>query len=107
MQATFAAKSATFAQNQEVREQELEALQKAIEIISNPAVAGSYGDHVQSALPQLAARGRSFLQTRSSRRRASALDRAASLLRRRAGDLSSKMLEGRTWRPASWRTRSR
>jgi len=92
MQATFAAKSATFAQNQEVREQELEALQKAIEIISNPAVAGSYGDHVQSALPQLAARGRSFLQTRSSRRRASALDRAASLLRRRAGDLSSKML---------------
>jgi len=92
MQATFAAKSATFAQNQEVREQELEALQKAVEIISNPAVAGSYGEHVQPALPQLVARGRSFLQTRSSRRRASALDRVASLLKKRAGDLSSKML---------------
>merc|ERR1740138_1255818 len=92
MQATFAAKSATFAQNQAVREQELEALQQAIEIISNPAVAGSYGEHVQPALPQLAARGRSFLQTRSSKRRTSALDRAASLLKKRAGDLSSKML---------------
>merc|ERR1740138_1583609 len=62
MQATFAAKSDTFGQNQAVREQELEALQKAIEIIANPTVAGSYGEHVQPALPQLAAHGvRSFL----------------------------------------------
>merc|ERR1719434_256294 len=54
MQATFAAKSDTFAQNQEVRKGELEALGKAIEIISSPEVSGSYSEHVNSA---------SFLQT--------------------------------------------
>merc|ERR1719450_306599 len=42
MKATFAAKSDTFKANQEVRKQELEAIGKAIEIISSPDVAGGY-----------------------------------------------------------------
>ena len=53
--ATFAAKSDQFAANQEVRKQELEAIGKAIEIISGGAVKGSYGEHVnmlqQKVLP--------------------------------------------------------
>jgi predicted phage tail protein len=49
MKATFAAKSDQFEANQEVRKQELEAIGKAIEIISDPKVAGSYGEHVNFA----------------------------------------------------------
>merc|ERR1719440_2345052 len=46
MTATFEAKTETFKTNQEVRKQELEAITKAIEIISDPAVAASYADHI-------------------------------------------------------------
>merc|ERR1719401_2016742 len=49
MQATFTVKSDAFSQNQQVRKGELEALAKAIEIISSPAVAGSYKEHVNLA----------------------------------------------------------
>merc|ERR1719482_1738899 len=58
MKATFAAKSDQFKANQEVRKAELEAIGKAIEIISDPKVAGSYGEHVNFAQT-------SFLQIRS------------------------------------------
>merc|ERR550537_1777869 len=46
MKATFAAKSDQFKANQKVRSDELEAIGKAIEIISDPKVAGSYGEHI-------------------------------------------------------------
>jgi chromosome segregation ATPase len=46
MTATFEAKTETFKGNQQVRKDELEAINKAIEIISDPSVAGSYGKHV-------------------------------------------------------------
>merc|ERR1719377_344212 len=46
MKATFAAKTDTFKANQVVRKQELEAISKAIEIISNPDVSASYGKHI-------------------------------------------------------------
>merc|ERR1719162_2818556 len=65
MKATFAAKSSTFKANQGVRKQELEAIGKAIEIISNPNVSGSYGKHVNFAQ----AAKTSFLQMRSVRQR--------------------------------------
>merc|ERR1719432_486423 len=64
MQATFAAKSETYTQNQEVRKGELEALAKAIEIISSPEVSGSYAEHVNSALAQVAP---AFLQMESTK----------------------------------------
>merc|ERR1719223_1013076 len=57
-QATFAAKSDQFKANQEVRKAELEAIGKAIEIISDPSVAGSYGNHINLAQKT------SFLQVR-------------------------------------------
>merc|ERR1719478_2012802 len=61
MKATYAAKSDTFKANQEVRKQELEAIGKAIEIISNPNVAASYGEHVSLAQAPKS----TFLQLRS------------------------------------------
>merc|ERR1719375_1541265 len=63
MTATFAAKSDQFKANQEVRKQELEAIGKAIEIIADPSVAGSYGKHIN-----LVQAGKTtFLQLRSVR----------------------------------------
>merc|ERR1719181_2126005 len=46
---TYKAKSAQYAENQKVRKGELEALGKAIEIIADPSVAGSYSEHVNLA----------------------------------------------------------
>merc|ERR1719203_2377679 len=87
MQATFAAKSDAFAQNQVVRKGELEALGKAIEIISSPEVSGSYSEHVNSALISTQA-APAFLQMQRSTRRISAKQRAAELLKKRASALS-------------------
>merc|ERR1719284_1880923 len=49
MTATFEAKTRTFEANQGVRKEELEALSKAIEIISSPDVANSYAEHITLA----------------------------------------------------------
>merc|ERR1719446_1655516 len=75
MKATFSAKSDTFKANQEVRKQELEAIGKAIEIISNPDVAGSYGKHINLAQVKS-----TFLQVRSVRSRVTSRDRVAQFL---------------------------
>merc|ERR1719382_1885029 len=68
MQATFAAKTETYTQNQEVRKGELEAVAKAIEIISSPEVSGSYSEHINLAQKgsQIAP---AFLQMSSRKRR--------------------------------------
>lgn len=87
IQATFAAKTATYEENQEVRKQEIQAITKAIEIISSPAVAASYSKHIN--LAQVASRaGVSFLQTTQEGTKNEAL----GLLRRRARELKSGML---------------
>jgi hypothetical protein len=88
---TFAEKKSQFEANQEVRTQELEALSKAMEIIANPNVAGSYSKHVK--LVQTAAKT-SFLQVRSQTASELALVRntAAELLRQKAKALSSTVL---------------
>mmetsp|Transcript_108748 Transcript_108748/g.232398 ORF Transcript_108748/g.232398 Transcript_108748/m.232398 type:complete len:670 (+) Transcript_108748:108-2117(+) len=91
--ATFEAKSATFVANQQVRKDELTALGKALEIISSPSVAESYAGHVK--LTQLSSSTRAFtslLQTRSSKRRVAARQRAAEYLTKSAGRLSSEAL---------------
>ena len=67
VEATFAAKSATYEGNQKVRTEELEALSKAIEIISDPTVAGSYKEHIN--LAQIPLGKVSLLQTESSKQR--------------------------------------
>merc|ERR1719183_2573216 len=86
MKATYAAKSDQFKANQEVRKAELEAINKAIEIISDPSVAGSYGEHINLAQT-------SFLQVRSARSRVSARQRVATFLQKKALLLSSKALK--------------
>jgi len=85
MTSIFEQKSAVFKQNQEVRKLELEAIAKAIEIISNPNVADSYAGHIKLVQTN-------FLQMTSSSRRALVKDRAAELLEKRAAALKSKTL---------------
>merc|ERR1719433_1583477 len=90
VEATFAAKSSTYEANQKVRKDELEALGKAIEIISDPSVAGSYKEHIN--LAQLPVAKVSLLQTESSKRRLVSRKEAVELLQQRARTLSSKTL---------------
>merc|ERR1719235_431339 len=85
--ATFAAKSDQFKANQEVRKAELEAIAKAIEIISDPSVAGSYGEHIN--LVQTSKKI-SLLQVRSLKTRVSLREQAARLLQRKGQSLSSQ-----------------
>merc|ERR1719232_1211835 len=90
VEATFAAKSATYEGNQKVRTEELEALSKAIEIISDPTVAGSYKEHIN--LAQIPLGKVSLLQTESSKQRLATKRAAMDLLQQRAQALSSKTL---------------
>jgi len=87
MKATFAAKTDQFKANQVVRKQELEAISKAIEIISDPSVSASYGEHINLAQVKP-----SLLQLGSGRARAGARQQAASFLRKKAQVLSSEAL---------------
>merc|ERR1740133_939913 len=85
MTSIFEQKSAVAKANQEVRKLELEALAKAIEIISNPNVSASYAGHINMAQTN-------FLQLTSSTRRALVKDKAAALLQKRALALKSNTL---------------
>merc|ERR1719215_949840 len=85
MTSIFEQKSAVFKQNQKVRKLELEALAKAIEIISNPNVSASYAGHINMAQTN-------FLQMTSSSRRALIKDKAAAQLQKRASALKSQTL---------------
>merc|ERR1719487_268584 len=87
---TFKAKSAQYEENQKVRTGELEALAKAIEIIADPSVAGSYSEHVN--LAQVSSRQVSLLQLGSASKRAVAKERAVAMLRQSARTLSSRTL---------------
>jgi len=88
MKATFKAKSAAFADNQKVRAEEIAAMQKALEILSSPAVQG----HAKKYLPKLVQKSVSLLQLGSGSERNNAKERAASFLKSRAKALSSKVL---------------
>merc|ERR1719506_595272 len=88
MKATFAAKSDQFKANQEVRKAELEAIGKAIEIISDPSVAGSYGKHINMVQTKT-----SLLQVRSARSRVSSRQRVVAFLQKKAATLSSTALK--------------
>merc|ERR1719223_1390552 len=86
--ATFAAKSDQFKANQEVRKAELEAIGKAIEIIADPSVAGSYGKHINFVQTKT-----SLLQIRSARSRVSSRQRVVAFLQKKAAMLSSTALK--------------
>merc|ERR1719482_533396 len=87
MTATFAAKSDQYEANQNVRKDELEAINKAIEIISSPEVAGSYAENINLA------QVKSFLQVRSARSRVNSRQRVVAFLQRKAALLSSENLK--------------
>merc|ERR1719199_1353684 len=86
---TFSEKKGQFEANQEVRAQELEALSKAMEIIANHNVSGSYSKHVKFVQKPL-----NFLQERSQAAalRSIAKGRAAEFLLSKAKALSSDVL---------------
>jgi len=90
MKAEHSTKSSTFEANLKVRTDELEAIGKAIEIISNPNVSGSYGTHVNAELVQQP-RKLSLLQMHSTSRQALRSD-AKKFLETRAKALNSKTL---------------
>lgn len=85
LKATYAAKSSTFAENQKVRAAELEAVDKAVEILSDPSVKDT------RSLLQLPGRGLSLLQVRAQSR-STIRGKAASYLQARANALNSKTL---------------
>ena len=89
--AMYEAKTATYEENQKVRKEELEALGKAIEIISNPNVSDSYAEHVNAELIQ-APKKVSLLQVHAASKRQALRNQAAEFLKARAADLNSKML---------------
>merc|ERR1719253_1055192 len=86
MKAEFKSKSATIDANQKVRAGELEAIAKAIEIMSSPEVAGSYKKRVN-----LAQVSESFLQITASQHM-TAQQKAAAFLAQRAGVTHSRAL---------------
>jgi hypothetical protein len=88
MMATFEAKTSTYEANQEVRKQELEAISKAIEIISDPTVAGSYKEHINLVEVKT-----SFLQKRSASTRVNSRHRVAAFLKKKGQLLSSSDLK--------------
>jgi len=88
--ATFGVKTQAFESNQKVRKDEIEALSKAIEIISNPTVAASYAEHIN--LAQTGPQATSLLQMHSASKRVQAKQRASVYLQRKAAALSSKVL---------------
>lgn len=90
IQVTFKSKAVTFKANQQVRKDELQAIAKAVEIISSPDVASSYAEHIN--LAQLATRGTALVQTRSANTRSAVCQKAAALLQGRARALSSTVL---------------
>lgn len=85
IESTFAVKQTQYQENQRIRTDELAVIHKAIEIVSSPQVAGSYGEHVN-----FAQRAVSLLQVGSSMRLAK--DAAVSLLETRARSLDSTSL---------------
>jgi len=99
IEATFKVKKSAYEENQQVRADELAALDKAIEILSSPEVQASYSKHVSLAQAQATPRGAkpvevSFLQMTRRTRRVSheATAEAYKLLNDKAKQLNSKAL---------------
>merc|ERR1719393_996083 len=84
--ATCAQKSSDFEARQQLRAEEIEAIEKAIEIISSGAVAGSAEKH----LPQLVQTGRSLAQLRSDSSNKDLQAKVAAFLQKKSDILGSR-----------------
>jgi len=87
---TFRQKSQAFEGNQKVRTEELEAIGKAIEIISGGAVKGGAEKHLPSLMQR--EKAVSFLQVSRSSRRIALRKSTSEFLRRQGQKLGSKVL---------------
>merc|ERR1719487_311651 len=96
LEATCAQKAADFESRQQLRAEELEAVQKAVEILSGDAVAGGAAKHLP-ALMQM--KGRSLAQLRSVAKNPNQ-GRAAAFLKDEAERLHSKVLSALSTRAA-------
>lgn len=85
---TFQLKKESFERNQQVRQEELDALTKAIEIISSNSVQGNAEKH----LPTLVQKATAFVQLRSTNRRL-ANENMTQFLQENAHRLNSKVLQ--------------
>jgi len=85
--ATCEQKSTAFEARQQLRAEELEAIAKAIEIVSSGAVSGNAGKHLPSMMQQ---RGNSFAQLRTTLSNDQV--RAVTYLQMRAKELNSRVL---------------
>merc|ERR1719510_1613012 len=90
LEATCSQKSADFQSRQQLRSEEIEAISKAIEIMSSGKVSG----HADTHLPALMQKGRSFAQLRNHGAAKGSRARAAAFLTSRASMLNSRMLSG-------------
>ena len=88
-EAVYKEKSVAFEENQKVRAAEIEALAKALEIMSGGAVAGAYKKRIN--LAQTSESAPALIQLRISSKMASK-EQAAEFLRKRAQALNSKTL---------------
>mmetsp|Transcript_69301 Transcript_69301/g.203417 ORF Transcript_69301/g.203417 Transcript_69301/m.203417 type:complete len:668 (-) Transcript_69301:151-2154(-) len=97
-EAVYKEKSAAFEENQKVRAAEIEALAKALEIMSGGAVAGAYKKRVnlaqtsETAAAAAPVQAQAFIQLRSTKRRVESKEQAAMFLRKAAVALKSKTL---------------
>jgi hypothetical protein len=95
--ATCEQKATDFESRQELRAQELVAVEEAIKIISSGAVAGNAEKH----LPSLAQQGSALAFLTSDRSGRANQDRAAQYLRERASELGSRVLSAVAQRASS------
>mmetsp|Transcript_124715 Transcript_124715/g.233208 ORF Transcript_124715/g.233208 Transcript_124715/m.233208 type:complete len:683 (+) Transcript_124715:76-2124(+) len=93
---TLAIKTAAFESNQQVRKEEIVAIDKALEILKSSEASGAYAEHVNAQLvqkqPVHQLRKVALLQLHSHSRRVASRDRAAEFLSHRAKALKSKAL---------------
>merc|ERR1719238_392306 len=90
MKSTFLQKTEAYKANQIVRQEEIDAITKAVEIISSPDVAGNAEKHLPTLVQK--AKPVSLLQVRRSTRRVSERTRVAEFLRSQSKKLNSKVL---------------
>jgi chromosome segregation ATPase len=85
-------KSRDFESRQVLRKGEIDAISKAIEIMSSPAVSGAGDKHLPAAFVQARARGTSLVQLRNGYDSSSPLQHVASFLSQRASRSKSGLL---------------
>merc|ERR1719238_1244835 len=90
MKSTFLQKTEAYKANQIVRQEEIDAITKAVEIISSPDVAGNAEKHLPTLVQK--AKPVSLLQVRRSTRRVSERTRVAEFLRSQSKKLNSQVL---------------